>query len=483
MVARDKDTSTPMFHYFQIEDLVPEDHMLRLIDKAVDFSFIRHEVAHCYCPDNGRPGVDPELVVRMLLIGYLYDLSENRLCQEVRMHAAYRLFCHMNFDDHVPDRSTINKLRNHKWASRYAGLFERIMRHIVKKCIDAGLVGGRHLSVDGTQIRANASVKSIEPIEPSVSLDEYLHGIGFHGVDGDVNDSSSAPPSHTMDEQDKDFHGEHWTNKTHRSTTDPDARLYRKSQGKEASLSFLGHNLIDTKSRVILDTKATQATGTAEREAARAMLDTIACYALPRCTPTILAADTGYGSSDFIADVIDRGIIPHIPLRADDAFEPIPTWKRRTTKPHIQAQRDKKVREAHARNYVRSIALTTQFTLSQKLRKRSEHLFAEAKQQHGMRRARYRGVPSLQEQLYLTATVQNLKRLVAFLKRKKANLQALFSPQSILNLLTIKSLNIPFHFRQSIIQIFKNLILRARSQMFSIQFFAPSKIYTISQVF
>ena len=128
MTPQEQEQTNPMFHYFQMEDLVPEDHILRQIDEAVDFSFVRDVVSDCYCPDNGRPGIDPELVVRMILIGYLYNLSENRLCQEVGMHAAYRLFCHQTFDDAVPDRSTINKLRNHKWAS--SGLFERIMRQV-----------------------------------------------------------------------------------------------------------------------------------------------------------------------------------------------------------------------------------------------------------------------------------------------------------------------------------------------------------------
>jgi len=156
-------------------------------------------------------------------------LSENRLCQEVTMHAEKRLFCHMtSFEDKVPDRSTINKLRNHRWAT--SGLFQTIMRRIVQHCIDAGLVSGRHLSVDGTQIRANASVKSIEPIEPPVSLDDYLTGLGLASDAGTSRDSCHP--------KDKDFHGERFTNETHRSTTDPDARLYKKSQGKEASLSF-----------------------------------------------------------------------------------------------------------------------------------------------------------------------------------------------------------------------------------------------------
>lgn len=418
MTPQKQEQNNLMFHYFQMEELVPQDHILRQIDKLVDFSFVRDAVKDCYCPDNGRPGVAPELVVRMLLIGYLYNLSENRLCQEVTMHAEKRLFCHMtSFEDRVPDRSTVNKLRNHRWAK--SGLFQIIMELIVQQCIDAGLVSGRHLSVDGTKIRANASVKSIEPIEPPVSLDDYLTGIGFTG-DTDTTGDTSHTPSHP---QDRDFHGERFTNQTHRSATDPDARLYKKSKGKEASLSYIGHDLIDTQSRVILDTKATIATGTAEREAALAMVDTLETYTLSE-EPSTLAGDTGYGSGDFIADLLDRGIVPHIPLRASCQPEPIPTWKNKTKYVHIQAKRDKKVREAKARNFARFIAPTADFKLSQKLRKRNEHLFAEAKQNHGMDRARYRGLDSLQEQLYFTASVQNLKRLVSFIRRKKDAVQA-----------------------------------------------------------
>ena len=102
MTPQKQEQKNPMFHYFQMEDLVPQDHILRQIDKLVDFSFVRDTVKDCYCPDNGRPGVDPELVVRIILIGYLYNLSENRLCQEVTMHAEKRLFCHMT--SFVPHR-------------------------------------------------------------------------------------------------------------------------------------------------------------------------------------------------------------------------------------------------------------------------------------------------------------------------------------------------------------------------------------------
>ena len=420
MTPQKQEQNNPVFHYFQMEDLVPQDHILREIDKLVDFSFVRDAVKDCYCHDNGRPGVDPELVVRMLLIGYLYNLSENRLCQEVTMHAEKRLFCHMtSFEDKVPDRSTVNKLRNHRWAT--SGLFQLIMQRIVQQCIDVGLVGGRHLSVDGTQIRANASVKSIEPIEPPVSLDEYLTSIGFKGDTVTTHDTSQTP-SHP---QDRDFHGKRFTNETHRSTTDPDARLYKKSKGKEASLSYIGNDLIDTQSRVILDTRASRATGTAECEAALAMVETLETYTLPD-KPSTLAGDTGYGSGDFIADLLDQGIVPHIPLRASSHPEALPTWKNKTKFAHIQAKRDKKVRAAKARNLARFISATAQFKRSQKLRKRNEHLFAEAKQNHGMERARYRGLAPLQEQLFLIASVQNLKRLVSFMRRKKAAVQAQF---------------------------------------------------------
>jgi transposase len=411
MTPRTPKREQALFHYYRVDGLVPENHILRAFDQAIDFSFVRDAVWDCYCPTNGRPATDPEVVVRMILIGYLYGLSENRLCDEVRMHAAYRLFCHMDsFDDPVPDRTTINKLRKEKWAKK--GLFKIIMRRIVQQCVGAGLVSGKHLSVDGTQIHANASVKSIEPISPPISLDAYLSNLGW-----EEEPAPPTPPAGNHPE-DKDFHGEKWSNDTHRSTTDPEANLCKKSREKSAELSYFGHELIDTKSRVIMDIQATYATGTAEREAALEMLDNMNDYILPD-NPEFLVADTKYGSGDFLADVLDRDIIPHIPLLSSPELEPIPTWKRKTKNPNIQAQRDRKVREAKARNAARFIALTKPYLRSQSLRKRSEHSFAEGKQQHGLGRARYRGLAPLQEQLYCIASVQNLKRLVSFLKRKK----------------------------------------------------------------
>ena len=182
------------------------------------------------------------------------------------MHAAYRWFCGLSFDDKVPNRSTMNKLMNHKWAS--LNVAETILNCIVQRCIDEGLVSGKHVSVDGTQIKANASIKSLEPLEIERTVSEYLHSLN-------LDDTPVEAPVRPTHPQDRDFHGPKLSNATHRSTTDPDARLYRKSKGKEASLSYIGNNLIDTKSRVILAKRTTHASRSAKSIASPDILSDI----------------------------------------------------------------------------------------------------------------------------------------------------------------------------------------------------------------
>ena len=397
-----------LFPFVDMEKLIPENHILRLIDRYVDFSFIDNLVDHTYSETTGRPATDPELLVRILLIGYLYALSENKLFEELSMHAAYRWFCNLGFYDRVPDRSTLNKIRNHRWADE--GIFEQIMNNIVMQCVAAGLVSGRHVSVDGTKIRANASIKSLEPIVVDVEVDTYLERLHLK-----KDTSSDTKTDHP---EDKDFHGTTFSNKTHRSTTDPDARLYRKSKGQEASLSYIGNNLIDTQSRVILATKVIQPGVATESDAALGMLDTLAGSGIPLLIETI-STDKGYGSTEFIRNILDRGITPHTPLLAGSAYEVEPTWKRKTNRFDIRRKRDQKIKDVHTRNTARNIARTTEYKQSQKLRKRAEHIFAEAKQWHGLDRARYRGLASLEQQAYLTATIQNIKRLVSHCLRKR----------------------------------------------------------------
>jgi len=415
MRHRKRELQEELLPFVAMEKLIPENHPLRLIDKYIDFSFIDELVDHTYSDTTGRPAEDPELMVRILTIGYFYNLSEKRLFEEITMHAAYRWFCNLGFYDKVPDRSTMNRLRNHRWAQD--GIFKNIMDTIVMQCVQVGLVRGGHLTVDGTKIRANASIKSLEPIAVEIDLDTYLDQFGMTPGPRKENGDSTHP-------DDKDFRGKKFSNSTHRSTTDPDARLYRKSPGQEASLSYIGNTLIDTKSRVILATQVTQPGILTESDAALEMLDSLAKTGLIQNTET-LAADTGYGSTEFLAGIIDRGITPHIPLLADPEPESIPTWKRATHLPEHQMKRDKKVKQTEARNRARHLMKTHDYKLSQKLRKRIEHIFAEAKICHGLGRARCRGLRAVQEQLTMTAFVQNIKRLVRFMHRNEKNALAL----------------------------------------------------------
>lgn len=388
-----------------LEALVPPDHRLRKIDAVLDLSFVRDAVADCYS-DRGRPSIDPELLLRMLLLGRLYDLSDRELCSEIRMHVGMRWFCRLDLHEEVPDHSTLSKLKD-KWSE--AGIFQSVFDQVVRQCSEAGLVSGRHVSVDGTQVKASASMKSLSPREPATGPKPEGSG-GARSQEPQPDGGWSG-------------HGVKYSNETHRSTSDPDARLYRKGKGRETKLSYMVHDLIDTKSRVILRRRVSYAHSSAERDVAVEMLDDViqkqGVLALPKA-PEILSADAGYGTAEFAADVMDLGLIPHMPLQAGAAPEAVPTWKRRTFDLPAQRARRDKIRRVKAKNRVREQQKTRGYQVSRKLRIRSEHTFAEAKVCHGMGQARQRGRSKVQIQADLTGIVQNLKRLASFVGRRKA---------------------------------------------------------------
>src|SRR5690554_3616624 len=152
-----------------VEDLVPHDHILRRIDAVLDLKDFHETVRRLYA-DDGRPSEDPELILRMLLLGYLFNLSANRLLQELRANAAFRWFCRLSFGDPLPHRTTLIKVRQ-RWGLE---TFQKIFDAIVQQCVDAGLVRGQHLILDGTQIEANAAVNSLEALTPAESTVHYL---------------------------------------------------------------------------------------------------------------------------------------------------------------------------------------------------------------------------------------------------------------------------------------------------------------------
>jgi transposase len=384
-----------LFQMVDLEDLVPRKHRLRRIDAVLDLSFVRGAVAPLYSKARGRPSLDPELAVRMLLLGTLYDLSDRELCQEIGMHAGFRWFCRLDLHDPVPNHSTLSKLKE-RWAE--AGVFDQIFDRVVRQCVDAGLVSGRHVSVDGTQVQANASMKSLQPIEP---------------------EAAPSPPRERQEPQPNggwDALGVKYSNRTHRSQSDPDARLYRKGDGRESKLSYLMHDVLDTKSRVILRRRVTEAHAGAERVAAIQMLDEVtqnrATLGL-KVEIEIASFDAGYGTGEFAAALLERDILPHMPLQAAAALEEVPVWQRRTFNLARQRKRSQKERLIRARNRVRELQRSRGYQVSRRLRIRSEHAFAEAKTRHGMRRARSRGLWRLAVQATLAGIVQNLKRLAS----------------------------------------------------------------------
>lgn len=416
-----------LFQYVNVEALVPKNHLLRKVDAVLDLSFVREAVSACYSATRGRPSIDLEMALRMMLLGHLYDIGDRELCDEIGMHMGMRWFLGLNLHDPVPDHSTLSKLKNERWAQ--SGLFQRLFDKVILQCSEAGLVSGRHLSGDGTQVRADASMQSLEPVieavEPSRDAGEPSGEPG-----GRTAEEPPAPSLELVSSEAKEpqpsggwkGHGVKYSNQTHRSTSDPDARLYRKGKGKESKLSYLVHDLIDTKSRVILSRKVSEAHSSAERRVCIEMLDEVLAkqdvLGLPN-RPEVISLDGGYGTGEMAAALLDRDVLPHMPLQAGLEMEPVPTWKRPTYNLPQRRSRDEKVRQARARNRVRELQKTRGYQVSRSLRTRSEHTFAEAKTQHGMDRARVRGEARVQIQATLTGAVQNLKRLAAYRGRRR----------------------------------------------------------------
>jgi transposase len=431
MLGRNR-SEPALFQYVNVEELVPKNHFLRKVNAVLDLAFVHEAVGECYSASRGRPSVDPELALRMMLLGRLYNLGDRELCGEIGMHVGMRWFCGMNLHDPVPDHSTLSKLKNERWAE--SGLFQRLFDEVIRQCSEAGLVSGRHLSGDGTQVRADASMQSLEPIvEPAApSDDEDPSSEPAPSADAPAPnaDEPPAPSLEPVSSEPKEpqprggwkGHGVKYLNQTHRSTSDPDARLYRKGKGKESKLSYLMHDLIDTKSRVILNRKVSQAHSSAERKVCIEMLDEVLAkqdvLGLPN-RPEVISLDGGYGTGEMAAALLERKVLPHMPLQAGLEMEPVPEWKRPTYNLPHRRSRDEKVRHARARNRVREQQKTRGYRVSRSLRTRSEHTFAEAKTLHGMDRARVRGEARVQIQATLTGAVQNLKRLAAFRGRRR----------------------------------------------------------------
>ena len=434
--------SEALFYYFRLEDQIPENHLLRLIDKPVSFVFVRERLKESYS-ETGRPSIDPELMLRILLIGYLYGISsERKLVEELRMHLAWRWFTGLGFDQDIPHHSTFSKNRHGRFQE--SKLFEQLFERIVRQCVEVGLVEGKHLSVDGSFVEANAAKESRIPRAEWGEAARVHHTVREYLVELETQN----PVEEAVHKQDQV------------STTDPDS-TYATKGGTPARLGYYDNYLVDNHSCVIVGVQATAARMSQETVAAQDMLARFAQW--QGGNPICLAADTTYGNGEFLQWLQERDITPYMrtrdsihrkksPLYGPEHFTYLPESNsyrcpagqqlnyggrsmRNRTYAYIGTRKrcgacSQKAQctsgafrylaihmDEPARQRARELANTPEFTNAQRQRKKVEALFAELKHQIGLRRLRLRRLKFVREQFFLAAAAQNLKRLVRFLAR------------------------------------------------------------------
>jgi transposase len=428
-----------LFYSFNLEDRVPVDHLLRRIDAVLDLGWLRGELAPFYS-HTGCPSVDPELLIRMLLVGYCYSIrSERRLCQEVELNLAFRWFCRLGLEDTVPDHSTFSVNRHGRF--RDSDVLRRVFERVVDQCVTAGLVGGEGFAVDASVIEADASryrrvegaaIEWTQGERTRRPVREYLAAL----------DGGEAPTN--PERVPKAL-----------SPTDPAAAWTTRGRHKVMFAYSLNY-LIDMEHAVILDVEATPTRISKEVDATETMIErTQDRFGLK---PGHLAADVAYGTGEMLGWLVDHDIDPHVPVwdkgtrqdgslsRADFTYDrerdvyicpqgrTLKTTGRRhggktllyrsskrdcdacrlkprccPTTPSRKIPRD--VNE-EARDLTRALMATDAYRQSGLRRKKIETLFGEAKRNLKLDRLRLRGLSGARDEFLLTATVQNLKRLV-----------------------------------------------------------------------
>ena len=288
------DRSEALFYYFRLEDQVPETHLLRLIEKHISFGFVREKLKASYS-DTGRPSIDPELLLRILLIGYLYGItSERKLVEELRMHLAWRWFTGLGFDQEIPHHSTFSKNRHGRFQE--SKLFEELFEQIVRQCVEVGLVQGQHLSVDGSFVEANAAKESRIPREQLGEAAQVNQTVRQYLVELEQQNPTEEPV-HQQDQV---------------STTDPDS-TYATKGGTPARLGYYDNYLVDNHSCVIVGVQATAARMSQETVAAQDMLTRFTQW--QGREPESVAADTTYGNGEFLQWLAERSITPYMRTR------------------------------------------------------------------------------------------------------------------------------------------------------------------------
>jgi transposase len=419
--------------------------MLRSIDRFVDLEELRAKLAAYYSPI-GRPSIDPELLIRMLLVGYCFGIrSERRLCEEVHLNLAYRWFCRLGLDGDVPDHSTFSKNRHGRF--RESDLLRQLFETVVRRCMAEGLVGGEGFAVDASLIAADANrqrcvpgEQGLPPEAASRAIDEYL------AVLDDAAFGAATPVTPKFI-----------------SPADPASRWTGANKGL-AFFAYCTNYLIDLDHAVIVDVEPSTAVRPAELAAARTMIERV--REQHDLSPDRLAADSAYGSAEMLDWLVnDQGVEPHIPVidksgrddgtfsRSDFTYDPDAdlyrcpggktlhryrrpfseprnnpppddTYRYRASKtdcdacslrsrccPNTPARKVTRSIYEAARDRAREIATTDAYVVSRRERKKVEMLFAHLKRILKLNRLRLRGPYGARDEFLLAATAQNLRKL------------------------------------------------------------------------
>jgi transposase len=432
-----------LFYEFSLERHVPGTHLLRSIERFVALDGLRRELAPFYS-EIGRPSIDPELMIRMLIVGYCLGIrSERRLCEEVHLNLAYRWFCRLGLDGAVPDHSTFSKNRHGRF--RESDLLRRLFETVLQRCIDEGLVGGEGFAVDASLIQADASDRTrvegaagLPPKAAGRAVEEYLAVLddAAFGAASEVTPKFIAP-------------------------ADPATRWTAAHRGP-AFFAYSTNYLIDVDNAIIVDVEATTAIRQAEVLAAKRMIErSIERFDL---RPTRLIGDTAYGSAEMLNWLVhEHGIEPHVPVfdrskRSDDTFsrddfaydhradvyvcpagkklvttgrrvDDGTTLKYRASKydcepcplkmrccPGQPARKVPRSIYEGTRDMARDIAKTEAYQTSRRQRKKVEMLFAHLKRILKLDRLRLRGPCGARDEFHLAATAQNLRKLAKLIQ-------------------------------------------------------------------
>jgi transposase len=448
MMGRLNRDQEQLFYSFRLDDVVPDDHLVRAIAAVLDLSWVHAELASYY-PKIGRPSIDPVLMIRMLVVGYVFAIrSERALCREVQVNLAYRWFCGLSIEDKVPDHSAFSRARNERFGD--SAIFRSVFERVVGACIVAGLVGGEGFAVDASLIAADANKrrsipgsewnKELDAQQVSRATKEYLATLddAAFGAASDVTPKFVSP-------------------------SDPAAQWTGAMRGA-ALFAYADNYLIDVKFGVIMDVEASRAIRQAEVRASKTMIErTEERFDIK---PEWLAADTAYGSGANLNWLVnDKKIAPHVPVidkssrddgtfnREDFTFDKernvyiCPAGKILTTTgrlvndgettllyfasvldcrscplrarccPKMPARRIPRSIYEEARDVARALAKTKAFAQSRRDRKRVEMLFAHLKRILRLGRLRLRGPRGAQFEFTLAAIAQNLRRLAKLVAR------------------------------------------------------------------